>query len=443
MRAGPGYIGTGEDPELPSGIPPTNGRGLGGGGLPGGNGYDGGGGGGRGNGGGGYPGGGGGYDGHGGGGGGGYGGYGGGGGGNGGPGGGGGGPGGGGGGPGGGGGRRGPRDDDDGIEWQLNHKLPPSVIPPWDGGDTTAVDYLAKMQQLAWMSSKMRMGIANMAPHYWSDRAQNWWAGLPLTEQQWLRADWFRLIVAIREFFLTKTWVAGRMQEWEEMRFRQHGHRHENPVDFIHRRTRHHSFLFVEEDGPAVVDRVLRTQPPEWETLLSSNAARNLRILINLASMNAKALIAHWTRGEGENTPRSAKEVNFSPSHDSMSTPPTASSSIPLETVVDAFVAAIERAHKTERIRMATVPEAEWPKGGKYKGQTFACRDDVKAARLPEDGRNCFVCSSRFHYAHQCPHFERWHHLYSANEIQSDVTDSDILSDQLHYEAMCIETNTK
>ncbi|KAF8994317.1 hypothetical protein BDZ89DRAFT_1053354 [Hymenopellis radicata] len=179
------------------------------------------------------------------------------------------------------GGRNGWQNNDEDIEWQLNSKLPPSIIPTWDGGDTTAVDYLAAMQQLTWMSGKMRQGIANMAPHYWTARAQNWWAGLPLQDQLWLWSDWFRMITVIREFFLTKTWVAGRIQEWEEMRFRQAGHRAENPVDFIHRRTKHHSFLFVEEDGPAVVDRVLRTQPPEWETLLSVNSAQTLRQLIN------------------------------------------------------------------------------------------------------------------------------------------------------------------
>ncbi|KAF9028270.1 hypothetical protein BDZ89DRAFT_1133732 [Hymenopellis radicata] len=93
---------------------------------------------------------------------------------------------------GGGGGRRYYQDDTENeIEWQLNNKLPPTVIPPWDGGDTTAVDYLSAMQQLARMSPKMQKGIANMAPHYWTARAKNWWSGLPSGDQQWLRSDWF------------------------------------------------------------------------------------------------------------------------------------------------------------------------------------------------------------------------------------------------------------
>lgn len=61
------------------------------------------------------------------------------------------------------------------------------------------------------------------------------------------------------------------------MKFRQRGHTVETPLHFIQRRIRYHQFLYSDDnDRPNTVARILRTQPPEWGTIMNEYLCPNV-----------------------------------------------------------------------------------------------------------------------------------------------------------------------
>ncbi|EDR01025.1 uncharacterized protein LACBIDRAFT_333570 [Laccaria bicolor S238N-H82] len=72
-------------------------------------------------------------------------------------------------------------------EWQINRKLNANVLPEWDGAGETAIDYLSRMGFLAALSSKMKEGIAQLAPFKWTSYALSWWETLPTPDRTYFQ----------------------------------------------------------------------------------------------------------------------------------------------------------------------------------------------------------------------------------------------------------------
>jgi hypothetical protein len=100
-----------------------------------------------------------------------------------------------------------------------------------------------------------------MAPQKWSGQARAWWEVLPPTDQKFILQDWDILLTAIRSKFMDRVWISKRQREFEEMKFRQNGHRQESPEMFLQRQIQLHMVLYKETDGASAIKRMLRTQP--------------------------------------------------------------------------------------------------------------------------------------------------------------------------------------
>ena len=92
-------------------------------------------------------------------------------------------------------------------EWQLNRKLNTNVLPEWDGAGETTIDYLSGMGFLAALSSKMKEGIAQLAPFKWTSYAQSWWETLPAPDRTYFSNNWDNMMVGIQAHFLDEEWV--------------------------------------------------------------------------------------------------------------------------------------------------------------------------------------------------------------------------------------------
>ncbi|KAF8164338.1 hypothetical protein BJ912DRAFT_1068412 [Pholiota molesta] len=152
-----------------------------------------------------------------------------------------------------------------------------SSLPVWNGNGDTIIDYVSETAAFAAMSDNMNTEIGQLAPLRWTDRAKKWWESLTSENRKIYGQNWNHLLFAIRAHFMNENWTRLRMQEFEEMKFRQKNHSTEHPLDFIQRRIRSHSFLFpTDSDGPAAISRILRTQPTEWGTLLNELVTPNM-----------------------------------------------------------------------------------------------------------------------------------------------------------------------
>jgi hypothetical protein len=100
--------------------------------------------------------------------------------------------------------------------------------------------------------------LGAIAPLKFTDRVEMWWSTQSVTVRNYVSQSWDLLFKAIETHFLNDQWLQDRMSEFEEMKFHQHGHEEEMPMDFLQRHSRYNAFLYPDqEDGTAVVDRIL------------------------------------------------------------------------------------------------------------------------------------------------------------------------------------------
>jgi hypothetical protein len=81
--------------------------------------------------------------------------------------------------------------------------------------------------------------------------------------------------------YLTDQWVRDRNKEFEEMKFRQRGHKVEDPVDFFQRRTQYHSFIFSDADD-------------EWNKEVNERMCPTIDLLMEVAQHSQASLMSTW-----------------------------------------------------------------------------------------------------------------------------------------------------
>jgi hypothetical protein len=234
------------------------------------------------------------------------------------------------------------------------------------------------------------------------------------------------------------------MSKFEEMKFRQHGHEEEMPMDFLQRRTRYNAFLYPDqEDGTAVVDRILRTVPTVWLGDINSERYPNLFSLFAATRRHCATLMASWNTAVQLRTlgnyytrrskSRHAHAVDLDP------VDKTAEEADPASEVEerDAHVGFRgSRRPKSEGNGRANPPSTKmrWPEGKTVKGYAFSKRDEVHSDRKPPG--NCFVCTSGNHFARDYPHYGAWEAMRDANMLDVSVSYEDDEADRVEYLAM-------
>ncbi|PPQ72969.1 hypothetical protein CVT26_014514 [Gymnopilus dilepis] len=245
-------------------------------------------------------------------------------------------------------------------EWQVNHKINLSTLPSWNGGRQSIIEYLSQMGDLARLRDRMNESMAAVATRNWSGEGSSWWDTLPTMER-----------------------IRDRMHEFEEMKFRQKGHESESPLNFLQRSTQYHHFLFPNDlDGPMAVDRVLRTQPPEWKCALNETACPTLLVLQNTASHMQDHLISTYTISKGLRQSSSYKKYPgfYFKKRQAHNAELEESEPEDLEeTPKDAFASFSKFATKGK----SKFRQGDFPEGRTINGYSFSRNDSVTAPRSP------------------------------------------------------------
>jgi hypothetical protein len=176
-----------------------------------------------------------------------------------------------------------------------NCKLHFNLIPEWDRHGKTVIAYLCKISELVRLSPQMVTDLGAITPLKFTGQAEMWWTTQSVTVRNYISQSWTLLFEAIETHFLNDQWLQDQRSKFEEMKFRQHRHEEEMPMDFLQRRTRYNAFLYPDqEDGMAVVDRILCTAPTVWLGDINSECYPNLFLLFVATCRHCAMLMASW-----------------------------------------------------------------------------------------------------------------------------------------------------
>ncbi|KAL1758366.1 hypothetical protein FB107DRAFT_207173, partial [Schizophyllum commune] len=343
-----------------------------------------------------------------------------------------------------------------GEQWQVNHKIPLNSVPKWNGLGSSLIDYMIELQELSRLGPMVRDGLAQYAPMEWAGKGLSWWRTLPLAARIHITSSWDNLMLAIRDHFMTDQWIQDRTAEFNAMEFRK-GRREETPLEYLQRRIRVAYFLFPHlGDTHLFIYEILRAIPSEWRTTLSDQIQANVYELEFAANNFEKPLISLWElHNQSRSTSNSQSTTNPSGTSGGRFFHRRGARQVEIEEVSDdegeqkdpiPFEEGIlleEREPVKEAAaadaRRARKDKPDWPKGKTVNGYSFNRRDDVKSKVAPSRG-DCFICTSPYHFARDCPHYRKWDALRRANLIEVDQEDLDI-SDR-EYVAMLVSTQS-
>jgi hypothetical protein len=262
-----------------------------------------------------------------------------------------------------------------------------NLVPEWDGHGKTVIAYLCKISELVRLSPQMVADLGTIAPLKFTDRAEMWWTTQSVTVRNYVSQSWSLLFKAIETHFLNDQWLQDRMSEFEEMKFRQRGHEEEMPMDFLQRRSRYNAFLYPDqEDGTAVVDRLLRTAPTVWLGDINSERYPNLFSLFAATRRHCATLMASWNTAVQLRTLGNYYSRRSNPRHahavDHDQSDKTADEVDPASEVEERDANAGfrgPRRPRTEGNNRANPSSSKmrWPEGKTVKGYAFSKRDEV------------------------------------------------------------------
>ena len=204
-------------------------------------------------------------------------------------------------------------------------------------------------------------------------------------------------------------------------------------------------------DGPGMVDRILRNQPIEWEKDLNDVNCPSIFALQSAASRLATSLINNWQSSE-IHTCNTAVNQSDKPSvtgkgqygrtahvallNSTMESPaliqPEDDNSSSDE-ATDAFAATVNR----HPVKGGAAGSSKWPKGKVMNGVSFPRDDSVKSDKAPNG--TCYICTSPYHFARDCPRYGKWDSLHSANLIDVDLDHEIEAASDREYLAMLTE----
>lgn len=238
-----------------------------------------------------------------------------------------------------------------------------------------------------------------------------------------MRRYYTNFLAGIEQYYLGHTWRQDRNAEYALQAFRQAGHSHETPTQFIQRRLMFTHMLLPQLLGtPEEVQEVMRAAPVSWRNVLSSDQVPSMMELQTRAvEMESQLLVSiNATRSSfmpRELFARYMREFGYEPRQNRSRQPHANANLVSYEGSQVDLPANVNVADPSgwfndvpqespsivERFAVAKHRQRPPPKDG-YK---FKKRDDVVSSVRPPPSP-CKVCGSEKHWDKECPLYHIW-----------------------------------
>lgn len=191
----------------------------------------------------------------------------------------------------GGGGGGGPPDDEDAalvypegrhdpsrinIVPHFDPKMKTDSVPRWDGNMDKYLKWVKKLNSLAAESPIINIQLGNIVPKRLTGPAEEWYYSQSVEHRENIEQSWPRLLRAINEFHLTKTFLDKYRVKARDAHYRDKENRHETPVEFIIRKMNMLELCFTISSPSEMIREVQSGMPNYWLTVLRLDMCETL-----------------------------------------------------------------------------------------------------------------------------------------------------------------------
>ena len=293
----------------------------------------------------------------------------------------------------------------DGFKFEKKIKI--SDVPKWDGDGDTILEWLDKLNHLAYQNQSIYYDLGQIAPLRLTDAAERWFHVLEPQMQNYAQESWGNLKIAISTYFMNQQWFDRMKTRVLRMRYRQKGQESETPSDYFHCKLRMILEVFDLTVSETIME-IMNGAPQYWKVLIDTSRIITITGLQSYIKYHEESLMRNPDT-QTQDLERRLKALESRPTNRSTKTAQT------YETEVESNFVKKRPIKKTFVGAHAKFSDYQYPKNDKVvsKGQT------------PKDkgARACRHCGSLNHWDFDHPFDGKCDNIafFSSFPLNSDV----------------------
>ncbi|KAB5587895.1 Retrovirus-related Pol polyprotein [Ceratobasidium theobromae] len=303
-------------------------------------------------------------------------------------------------------------------------KLKPEIIPEWDGRMSELGDWMIKINDIAAYSEFTSIQLGQQVPLRFKGRAANWFGALDFNYRRQITANWETLKLAMVIHFMDRHYLETQKAKALEAKYRQRGHEHETPEDYVIRKAKELT-SFTDWTDMELMLEVMNGAPESWHVLVNPQRIPDWNTFLDEISWNQQQLmkLGHDLGGKGTSS-------DIQRQLDRMQ-----STIHRLENSQRKSSRAAVRSHQVSSKPVGwnkNLPKAPHPR-----------RDDiVSKGKTPKDkgARGCIHCSSLNHWDKDCAYHVKKSGRKFVRTNLVETEDLDLIAAQEAYEDLCYES---
>ena len=160
-------------------------------------------------------------------------------------------------------------------EFYFDRKLKPDIVPTWDGDADQLGDWLIQIGDLSDSGPSVYTELGQIVPLRLTGDASEWFWSLSLEQRRKAMHSWGSLRHVICEFWMNRSWLDKQKTLANRAKYRENGHSHESPVNFVIRKLKLLQLVYDYSDSQLIIE-IMAATPSYWQTILKTELCADI-----------------------------------------------------------------------------------------------------------------------------------------------------------------------
>ncbi|KLO04911.1 hypothetical protein SCHPADRAFT_805977, partial [Schizopora paradoxa] len=149
------------------------------------------------------------------------------------------------------------------------------IIPIWNGDPDTIAQWVLEVNSISDRGSSIYLELGAVIPHRLKGRAGSWFWSLPGHYRRKLQQNWFSMRKGICGYWMNPAWYNRQKARANNASYREAGHQHEEPTDYVIRKLQLLQLVFDYEDEELITE-IMREAPRSWNKIIDTQRCVDL-----------------------------------------------------------------------------------------------------------------------------------------------------------------------